>query len=263
MRHRSVVLLLLFPLVFLPAMATAAIQTREIELKQAGTVLKGFIAWDDALTERRPGVLLVHEWWGLDDHMRAQARRLAEAGYVAFALDLYGSGKVANHPADAEKFMLEAGKDQAAIRARFDAALAALKADPRVDASRIAALGYCFGGGVVLNMARQGHPDLDAVVSFHGTLGTETPAKKGAVHARVLVLHGADDPMVPLDQVDALRKELEAAGATYAIVTYPGAKHAFTNPTADSHNLPALGYSAEADKRSWAALLALFKEMWG
>ena len=263
MRHRSVVLLLLFPLVFLPGMASAAIQTREVELKQAGILLKGFIAWDDAVTERRPGVLLVHEWWGLDDHMRAQARRLAEAGYVAFALDLYGSGKVATHPADAEKFMLEASKDQAAIRARFDAALAALKTDPRVDASRIAALGYCFGGGVVLNMARQGHPDLDAVVSFHGTLGTETPAKKGAVHARVLVLHGTDDPMVPLDQVDALRKELEAAGATYAIVTYPGAKHAFTNPTADSHNLPALGYNAEADKRSWAALLALFKEMWG
>jgi dienelactone hydrolase len=250
-------------ILLLPGLASAAIQTREIELKQGNTILKGFVAWDDALTERRPGVLVVHEWWGHNEHARAQARRLAEAGYVGFALDLYGGGKVAAHPADAEAFMKEAQKEPGAIAARFEAALAALKADPHVDSTRIAAVGYCFGGGVVLDMARQGHPDLDAVVSLHGVLAAETRANKGAIHARVLVLHGAADPMVPLDQVEALRKELDAAGATYAIVTYPGAKHAFTNPKADTHNMEALGYSADADKRSWAAVLTLLKEMWG
>jgi dienelactone hydrolase len=249
-------------LLTLPVLASAAIQTREIELKQGATVLKGFVAWDDAFTERRPGVLVVHEWWGHDEHARAQARRLAEAGYVGFALDLYGGGKVAAHPDDAQKFMAEAAKDPAAIRARFDAALAALKADSHVDPARIAAIGYCFGGGVVLNMARAGHQDLDAVVSFHGVLATQTPAQKGAIHARVLVLHGADDPMATAADVDTLRKELDAAGATYAIVTYPGAKHAFTNPKADSHGMAALSYNADADKRSWAAMLGLFKDVW-
>lgn len=254
--------LMLALLFALPVLASTAIQTREIELKLGGTVLKGFIAWDDALTERRPGVLVVHEWWGHNEHARAQARRLAEAGYVGFALDLYGGGKVAAHPADAEKFMTEAVKDPAAIRARFDAAQAALKADSHVDATRIAAIGYCFGGGVVLDMARTGHPDLDAVVTFHGVLATQAPAQKGALHARVLVLHGADDPMAPAADVEALRKELDAAGATYAIVTYPGAKHAFTNPKADSHGLAALSYNADTDKRSWAAMLGLLKDVW-
>jgi len=250
-------------LLALPAIASAAIQTREIEIKQGATILKGFVAWDDAAQGRRPGVLVVHEWWGHNDHVRAQARRLAEAGYVGFALDLYGSGKVATHPDDAQKFMAEAAKDPAAMRARFNAALAQLKSDPHVDASRIAAVGYCFGGGIVLERAREGHPDLDAVVSFHGLLATESPAKKGAVHARVLVLTGTDDPMAPAAQVDGFRKEMDAAGATYAIVTYPGGRHAFTNPKADSHGLDALRYNADADKRSWAAMLVLLKEMWG
>jgi dienelactone hydrolase len=252
-----------FLILALPVLASAAIQTREVELKHGSTVLKGFIAWDDALTDRRPGVLIVHEWWGHNDHVRAQARRLAEAGYVGFALDLYGNGKLAAHPDDAQTFMMEAAKDPAAIRARFDAALGALKADPHVDPSRIAAIGYCFGGGVVLDMARAGHPDLDAVVSFHGVLATETPATKGAVHARVLVLHGADDPMVTPGHLEAFRKEMDAAGATYAVVTYPGARHAFTNPTADTHGMEALRYNADADQRAWAAMLTLFKEMWG
>ncbi len=249
-------------LIAMPIAASAAIQTREVQIKQGATILKGFVAWDDAITARRPGVLVVHEWWGHDEHARNQARRLAESGYVGFALDLYGGGKVAAHPTQAEQFMNEALKDMPALIARFNAALAELKADPHVDASRIAAIGYCFGGGVVLNMARSGHPDLDIVVSFHGILATEAPATKGAIHARLLVLHGAADPMVTPDHVDAFRKEMEAAGATYALVTYPGVKHAFTNPKADSHGMDALSYNADADKRSWSAMLGLLKEVW-
>lgn len=249
-------------LLTLPLAASAAIQTREIQIKQGGTILKGFVAWDDAVAGRRPGILVVHEWWGHDEHARTQARRLAEAGYVGFALDMYGSNKLAAHPDEAQKFMAEAVKDRATMVARFNAALAELKADSHVDPSRMAAIGYCFGGAVVLNMARAGHPDLDAIVSVHGVLGTETRAKKGAVHARVLVLTGADDTMAPPADVDALRKELDAAGATYTVVTFPGARHSFTNPKADTHGMEALRYNAEADKRSWAAMLVLFKDMW-
>ena len=236
------------------------IQTKEVEYRQGSTVLKGFIAWDDAVSGKRPGVLVVHEWWGLNDHARNQARRLAEAGYVGFALDMYGAGKVTTHPQDAQAFATEATKDPAVAAARFNAALELLKRDPRVDPARIAAIGYCFGGGVVLNMARAG-ADLAAVVSFHGSLGTQTPAQPGKVKARLLVLAGGADPFVPPEQVEAFRKEMQAAGARFEIVTYPGAKHGFTNPDAATYGMPQLAYDAAADRESWAAMLQLFREI--
>jgi dienelactone hydrolase len=205
-------------------------------------------------------VLVVHEWWGHNEHTRNQARRLAEAGYVGFALDLYGKGKVATHPKDAEAFMNEAAKDPAVLAARFNAALEQLKQDPRVAPAKIAAIGYCFGGSVVLGRARAG-ADLDAVVSFHGALATKSPAEKGKVKARVLVLTGAADPMVPPEQVEAFNKEMKAAGAKFRVVSYPGARHGFTNPDADKAGMDALAYNAEADKKSWAAMLELFKQV--
>ena len=238
------------------------IQTKEVEYRQGGTVLKGFIAWDDAVAGKRPGVLVVHEWWGLNDHARNQARRLAEAGYVGFALDMYGAGKVTTHPQDAQAFATEATKDPAIVAARFNAALDLLKRDPHVDPARIAAIGYCFGGGVVLGMARSG-ADLAAVVSFHGSLGTKTPAEPGKVKARVLVLAGGADPFVPPEQVEAFRKEMQAAGARFDIVTYPGAKHGFTNPDAGSYGMAQLAYDPAADRQSWAAMLKLFREVLG
>ncbi len=216
-------------LAFAPQTPTQAkIQTKEVEYREGGTVLKGFVAWDDAATGKRPGVLVVHEWWGLNDHARNQARRLAEAGYVGFALDMYGAGKVTTHPQEAQAFATEATKDAAVVAARFNAALDLLKRDPHVDPARIAAIGYCFGGGVVLNMARSG-ADVADVVSFHGSLGTKTPADPGKVKARVLVLAGGADPFVPPEQVEAFRKEMQAAGARFEVVMYPGAKHGFTN----------------------------------
>jgi dienelactone hydrolase len=238
------------------------IQTKEVEYRQGGTVLKGFIAWDDAVSGKRPGVLVVHEWWGLNDHSRNQARRLAEAGYVGFALDMYGAGKVTTHPQDAQAFATEATKDPAVVAARFNAALDLLKRDPHVDPARIAAIGYCFGGGVVLGMARSG-ADLVAVVSFHGSLGTKAPAEPGKVKARVLVLAGGADPFVPPEQVEAFRKEMQAAGARFDIVTYPGAKHGFTNPDAGKYGMPQLAYDAAADRESWAAMRKLFHEVFG
>ncbi len=240
--------------------ADAKVETKEIEYRQGDTVLRGLVAWDDAARGKRPGVLVVHEWWGHNEHARNQAKRLAAAGYVGFALDLYGKGKVATHPKDAQEFVKEATKDPAVVAARFNAALAQLKQDPHVDLEKIAAIGYCFGGGVVLTMARSG-ADLDAVAVFHGSLATQTPAEKGKVKARILVLTGGADPMVPSEQVEAFKKEMEAAGVKFEVVSYPGAKHSFTNPDADKVGTDAVGYDADADKKSWAAMLDMLENV--
>jgi len=192
-------------LLLAPAVVLAEVQTKEVSYKQGDTELSGFFAWDAAVKTKRPGVIVVHEWWGHNEHARNQAIRLAKAGYVGFALDMYGKGKVTSHPPDAQAFMAEATKDPAVVKARFLAALELLRQNPHVDPERVAAIGYCFGGGVVLAMARQG-VDLDAVVSFHGSIATEQPAAKGAVKARLLVLNGEDDGMVTADQIAADRK---------------------------------------------------------
>jgi dienelactone hydrolase len=205
-------------------------------------------------------VLVVHEWWGSNDYVRSRARDLAEAGYVGFALDMYGDGKVATHPQDAQAFATEATKDPAVVAARFNAALAELKKDPHVDTARIAAIGYCFGGGVVLGRARAG-ADLAAIASFHGMLATQTPAQPGAIKARVLVLTGGADPFVPPEQVEGFEREMQAAGARFEVVSYPGAKHGFTNPNAGTYGMPALAYDSTADRESWAALLRMLREV--
>jgi dienelactone hydrolase len=238
--------------------ASAAVQTRVVDYTQDGTPLQGMLAWNDTATGKRPGVLVIHEWWGHNEHARNQARRLAEAGYVAFALDMFGKGKVTTHPDDAMKFMSEAVKDPATMKARFDAAMAVLKADPHVDASQVAAVGYCFGGGVALNMAAQGEP-LAAVVSLHGALSALGNVAPGSIKGKVLVLSGADDPMVPPAAVDAFKTKMTAAGVDYKVISYPGAKHAFTNPDADKAGVPGLSYNAEADKKSFAAMLEFLK----
>jgi dienelactone hydrolase len=242
--------------------ASAAVQTRQVEYKQGETVLQGYLAWDDAVPGKRPGVLVVHEWWGHNQHARNQAKRLAEAGYVGFALDMFGKGKLAKHPEDAQAFVAEATKDPVVVKARFLAALELLKQDPHVDPERIAAFGYCFGGAVALGMARQG-VDLDAVVTFHGALATQAPAHPGAVKARLLILNGADDPMIAADQLAAFKKEMDAAGARYEIVNLAGARHSFTNPDADQVGMEALAYNAEADRLSWQKAMTILAEAFG
>jgi len=238
----------------------ARVQTREVEYRAGDTPLKGFMAWNDAVPGKRPGVLVVHEWWGLNQHARNQARRLAEAGYVGFALDMFGNGRVTTHPKDAQAFVAEVTKDPAVLAARFTAALDLLKKDPRVDTTRLAAIGYCFGGGVVLGMARAG-VNLAAVVSFHGALATQTPAQPGKVKARILVLAGGADPFVPPEQVEGFKREMQAVGARFEVVSYPGAKHGFTNPDAGTYGMEQLAYDSTADRQSWAAMLKLFREV--
>lgn len=240
----------------------AAVQGREVTYSVNGTTLKGYIAYDDAAKGKRPGILVVHEWWGHNEYARKRARMLAERGYTALALDMYGDGKQAHHPDDAGKFASEVSQNAPLAKARFEAALNLIKQEKSVDAANIAAIGYCFGGSVVLNMARAGEP-LKAVASFHGGLSTQQPAERGKVNARIASFTGEEDPMIPATQVAAFRQEMEKAGVTYKAVTYPGAKHAFTNPAADEFgkkfNMP-LAYNAAADKASWDEGLAFLAD---
>ena len=242
--------------------ALAGLRTEVIEYRLGDDTFSGYLAWDDASSARRPGVLVVHEWWGHNPYARKRAEMLAELGYTAFALDMYGSGKLADHPDDAKAFMTAVTSDMPAAEARFGKALEVLRRQETVDAERIAAIGYCFGGGMVLHMARAGM-DLDGVASFHGSLGTQSPAQPGRVKASVLVLNGADDPLVPPEQVQAFEQEMQAAGVDYMLVNYPGVKHSFTNPGADSAGIDGLAYNAAADRRSWDSMQRFFSELFG
>lgn len=240
------------------------IRGEEIIYEADGVSLKGYIAYD-ASAGPRPGVLIVHEWWGHNDYVRDRARMLAEMGYTAFALDMYGDGKVASHPEDAQKFMMEVLGNLDGAEARFRAANEVLKQHPATDPERIAAIGYCFGGAVVLHMARIG-TDLDAVASFHGSLGTQSPAQPGAIKGRLLVANGADDPFVPPADVEAFKAEMAAAGADMKFISYPGVVHSFTRPGAteigQQFDMP-LRYDEAADKDSWSELTLLLAETFG
>ncbi len=224
---------------------------------------EGYLASDVNLEGKRPGILVVHEWWGLNDYARKRARMLAELGYTALAVDMFGDGKTTDHPEEAGKFAMESMRSLDTARARFMAAYNLLKEQPGVDGERIGAIGYCFGGGVVLEMARTG-ADLRGVVSFHGSLGTQTPAERGAVKARLLVCSGGDDSFVTPDQVEQFKKEMNEAGVAYTFENFPGAKHAFTNPDADTYAEKyglAVGYNKAADEKSWADMRAFFQEV--
>ena len=241
----------------------AATITQEIDYQVDGTTLKGYMAYDDTIKGQRPGIIVVHEWWGLNDYARKRARMLAELGYTAFALDMYGEGKQARHPDDAKKFSSEVMQNFPMAKARFSAALDVLRKHRTVDPRRIAAIGYCFGGGVVLEMARSGI-DLAGVASFHGMLATSHPAQAGTVKAKILVMTGAEDPFVPPAQVARFKQEMDAAKVDYKVNSYPGAKHAFTNPDADNSgekfNLP-LAYNQAADQASWKEMQDFFRDL--
>jgi dienelactone hydrolase len=243
------------------AFTHAAIQTKEVTYKAGDTILKGFVAWDDSIKGKTPGVLVAHEFWGLNDYARTRAKQIAQLGYTALALDMYGDGKWSDHPKEAGE-MFNAVMGDAPLRAaRFNAALEALKQQPTVDADRVGAIGYCMGGAVVLQGARSG-ADLDVVASFHGALGTKERAKKGDVKGKVLVFHGEADSFVTPEQVTALKQEMKDAGVDFTYVGYPGVKHSFTNPHADKVAKDFgmdVGYDTKADADSWAKLQPALK----
>jgi dienelactone hydrolase len=242
---------------------SAEVKHEEVTYSANGVTMKGYLAYDDAVKVKRPGVLLVHEWWGHNEYARKRARMLAELGYTALAVDMYGDGKQAAHPDDAGKFAGAVMQNMESAKTRFVAAMDLLKKHKTVDSGRLAAIGYCFGGGVVLQMARAGL-DLKGVVSFHGSYGTQTPAQPGKVKAAVLVCHGADDQFITAEQAAALKKEMADAKVDFLFIAYEGAKHSFTNPEADEYSkkfgIP-IAYNKTADEKSWADMQQFFKRI--
>ncbi len=239
----------------------AAVKEVPVTYKAGDTTLKGFVVTDTAKKGKRPGIVVVHEWWGITKHMHNEARRLARAGYTAFIADMYGNARTADNPKDADALSSSVMEHPATMEARFKAAREELAKQPTVDPARIGAVGYCFGGAVVINEARAG-ADLDAVAGFHATLGLNTPAPApGTVKAKVLILNGADDPFVKKEEYTALKKDFDAAKVDYKIVEYPGAVHAFTNPEATAlgkkFNLP-LRYDAKVNKEAEAEAAKFF-----
>ncbi|MDX1590647.1 MAG: dienelactone hydrolase family protein [Balneolaceae bacterium] len=233
----------------------------EITYTAGDVSMNGYIAYDENDQGVRPGILVVHEWWGHNEHARNSAEKLAEMGYVALAVDMYGEGRVADHPEDAMEFAGSVMGNFETAQARFNAALETLKDHPMVDAGKTGAIGYCFGGTVVLAMANAG-ADLDAVVSFHG--GLQLPVMpESDMDTRILILNGADDPMVTAEQVEALTGALEDVNADFQFINYEGATHSFTNPAADSlgaeFELP-VAYNAEADSLSWSEMEEFFQQ---
>lgn len=250
----------------LSAMASftlADVVSKEISYNVGGDSFTGYFSYDDDIQGERPGVLVVHEWWGHNDYARKRTEMLAEMGYAAFALDMYGSGKLAEHPDTAKEFMMAVASQPEQAVKRFDAATQLLKQQSVVRGDSIAAIGYCFGGAVVLNMARAGK-DLKGVVSFHGSLGTSSPAEAGNVKAKIQVYNGSADPLVPAEQVEGFKAEMDAAGVDYSLVDFPGVKHSFTNPGADAvgekFGMP-LAYDKAADEQSWNGMQTFLEEV--
>jgi dienelactone hydrolase len=237
-------------------------KTQDIAYTADGAELVGFLAVDEARSGKRPGIIVAHEGGGLTDHAKTSARKLAEAGYVAFALDYFGGGQPLPDLSQAMPRIMAWMADPTGIRARAHAALEVLTAQPETDVNRLAGIGYCFGGTTVLEMARAGEPLL-AVVGFHSGLGTGKPAAAGAVKAKVLVQIGADDPIIPPEQRAAFEAEMKAAGVDWRMLVYGGAGHSFTNPAANGLGRPGFAYDKSADERSWRVMLDLFAEVFG
>ena len=244
-------------------LAQAAIKGEEISYQAGDTNLKGYLVYDDSSKKVRPGILVIHEWWGHNDYTRKRAKMLAELGYVALAVDMYGDGKTADHPKDAGAFAGAVRGNMPVAKQRFDAALELLQKNALTDKTKVAAVGYCFGGGIALEMARSG-ADLKGVVSFHGSLGTEQPAKKDSVKANILVLTGEADPMIKPEAIDKFKAEMDAAGVHYQVISYKDAKHAFTNPAATElgkkFDMP-IAYDKNADKASWEKMQVFLKKV--
>lgn len=249
-----------FLMLTLVANAFAAIRTETIEYKEGDTTLEGLLAYDEARTGRRPGVLVVHQWKGLGGYEKRRAEMLAKLGYTVFAVDIYGKGIRADNPKDAATLAGKYKSDRALLRARVAAGLAVLKRQPLTDAGRVAAIGYCFGGTTVLELARSG-AELAGVVSFHGGLNSPTPDDAKKIKARVLALHGADDPFVPPAEVAAFEEEMRKSGADWQLVAYGGAVHSFTDAGAGTDNAKGAAYNEMADRRSWEAMKVFFSEV--
>jgi dienelactone hydrolase len=240
----------------------SGIKEENVEYTGDNTSMNGFVAFDSGSTEKRPVVLVVHEWWGLNEYPKMRAKQLAEMGYFAMAVDMFGNGKTADNPDDAGKLATPFYQNISMAKSRFDAALAKIKTYSQADGDKVAAIGYCFGGAMVLSMAKLGD-DLDGVVSFHGNLNV-VPANKDLLKTKILVCHGGADPFVPQTEVNRFKKQMDSIGADYTFNTYPGATHAFTNPDAtaigEKFKIP-IAYNPAADSASWNDMKEFFDKI--
>jgi len=241
------------------SLAHADVKTEVVEYRHGDVMLEGYLAYDDSFQGKRPGVVVAHEWFGQTSYERKRAEQLARLGYVAFAIDMYGKGVRARDGKEAGALAGKYMGDRKLMRARAAAGLDVLRNRPETDPTRLAAIGYCFGGTTVLELARSG-ADLASVVSFHGVLDTPTPGDARNIKAKVLVLHGGDDPMVPNKQVEAFQEEMRKGGVDWQLISYGGAVHRFSNPAAGDDSSKGLAYNERADRRSWEAMRAFFAE---
>lgn len=258
---RSLLLAPVFALAF-STVAQAAIRTQVVEYKQGDTVLEGYLAYDDQVQGRRPGVMVVHEWTGINSYIRQRVQQLAQLGYVAFAADIYGKGIRPENPQEAAAQAKIYRSDRQLMRDRALAGLQVLQQNSLTDVQRIAAIGYCFGGSTVLELARSG-ANVAGVVSFHGSLDTPNPSDAKNIKGKVLVLHGAEDPLVPPEQVLAFTEEMGNAGVDWQLTAYGGAVHSFTNPEAGNDKSQGVAYNQLADRRSWQDMRQFFAEIFG
>jgi dienelactone hydrolase len=240
--------------------AEAAVKTKTVEYQFDGVKLKGHLAWDDAVQGKRPAVMVVHEWWGLDDYARKRAEQLAGLGFVALAVDMYGDAKHTQHPKEAGALAGEVRKNLKTWMGRALAGLKILQDHELVDRNKIAAIGYCFGGSTALQVAFQG-ADIAAAVSFHGALPVPSAEQAKSARAKILVCHGALDSFIPEETIQKFRAALDDARADYQMIYYAGAYHSFTVPDAGKAGVKGLAYDAAADRRSWQHMLALFREV--
>ncbi len=240
--------------------ALSQIHTEIVEYKIGDAVFEGYLAYDTTEKERRPGVLVVHEWWGITPYIQKRAEQLAQLGYVAFAVDIYGKGIRAKTPQEAQTIAGQFYGDRKLLRERAAAGLDILQKNPLVDAKRIAVIGYCFGGMTTLELARSG-ANIAGAVSFHGGLATPNPEEAKNIKAKILVLTGGDDPNVPVAQVTAFEDEMRKANVDWQLVSYGGAVHSFTNPASGRDSSKGVAYNEKADRRSWEAMKTFFSEI--
>jgi len=257
---RSILLSLASVALIFSGQAIAEIQTQVINYHDGDNPLQGYFSWDDSIEGKRPGVLVVHEWWGLNDYARQRTRMLAELGYVAFAVDMYGKDQVTKHPEQANAWMSKITENVDNWQHRADLGLQQLKAHKLVNADKTAAIGYCFGGATVLQLAYSG-ANIDGVVSFHGSLPAATESQYPNINTKILAAHGNADPFTPPEKVTAFMNSMEAADADWQLLSFGGVKHSFTNPGSASYGLDALAYDADADRRSWQAMQNFFAEI--
>jgi len=244
----------------LSATVQAKVITEAITYTEAGEEYTGYVSYDDGIKGKRPGVMVVHEWWGLDDYAKRRTEMLARLGYVAFAVDMYGTGKVTDSADQAKEWMTEATTDVEWWRERAMAGIRYLKNHKLVDANKLAAIGYCFGGGTVIQLAYSGL-DINGIVSFHGSLPVADESAFGKIKTRMLIAHGNADPFIPREIVTKFQDTLDKAGADWNMITYGNVLHSFTNPKSDTRGMAALKYDKQADEHSWQAMQHFFEQI--